>query len=61
MPKILTARDIAELLGVSERYVTDHISMRVGFPARLDMPKKKRWLESDILDWIETKRLKKAA
>jgi predicted DNA-binding transcriptional regulator AlpA len=61
MPKILTARDIAKILGVCERYVSEHLSLRAGFPDRLDIPGRKRWLESEILDWIETKRLRKAA
>lgn len=59
-----TAHDIATLLQVSVRQVSERYAMMPGFPAAIRLPSPKgkginRWKSSDIHAWIES--LKKAA
>lgn len=52
--KHVTARQIAELYGVSEGHVRDRIAMRPGFPSPLMYCKNpKRWLASEVDDYFK--------
>lgn len=48
---VLTARDVAAILGVSQRYVTEVLAKRDGFPqpSRAGKP---RWLRWQITDYV---------
>lgn len=55
--KLLDAQEIADMLGVCRREVTDRLSKRADFPQCYDISKKiKRWDADEIATWIESRR-----
>lgn len=58
MNRYLTARQVAEKLGMSVRYFGEKFCYRHGFPAytRLTEGGHRKWLESDVDAWLESRR-----
>lgn len=47
----LNAIQVAQLLGYSSTYIRDQLSLKPGFPKRVDSDGHPRWLAKDILEW----------
>lgn len=54
---LLTADDLARLLGLHPVYVRDVISKRKGFPDAIRIGKALRWKADEIEDWIDKQRV----
>jgi predicted DNA-binding transcriptional regulator AlpA len=57
---LLTADDLARLLGLHPVYVRDVISKRKGFPDAIRIGKALRWKADEIEDWIDRQRVSPA-
>ena len=54
--EMLTPEDVAEILKVNTRQLTERIMKRKGFPRPLNqqvMGSLKRWKKNEIIEWIE--------
>lgn len=58
MVKLLTAEDIAAVVGMAPRTVREKVATRPGFPAPLVISGSKRWVESEIDEWLLQQRAK---
>lgn len=56
---ILTADDLACMLGLKRKTVIDIYSKQPGFPSPLT-PRKPRWLESEVVKFMRQKSVQKA-
>lgn len=56
---ILTADDLAKMLGLKRKTVIDIYSKQPGFPAPLSL-RKPRWLESEVIKFMRKKSVQKA-
>jgi predicted DNA-binding transcriptional regulator AlpA len=54
---LLTADQVAELLGLHPVYVRDVVSKRKGFPDARRFGKALRWDSDEIDDWIDKQRV----
>lgn len=56
---LLTAADIAAILGVCQRQVSDRYAMMPSFPKAIRLPTptgknaERRWKKSEVLEWID--------
>lgn len=53
--RLLSGRQVAEMLGYSPRYLMEKLSFKPGFPkpVRLTENGRRRWKDEDILNWMK--------
>jgi hypothetical protein len=58
-PDLLTTADIAEILGVSRQYVTDHLSKTPKFPSPVVNLSQvlRRWNKNDVMRFLTARTL----
>lgn len=59
--KLLTADEIAEIVGVSSRQVSERLSKQSGFPDAIRIGGVLRWNKTEVEHWISKQRVSPAA
>jgi len=54
--KLLTVEEIAELLKLNVDHVRDRVTHQRSFPGAIVFGNRKRWLESEVHEWILKKK-----
>ena len=53
----VSAKTIAHLFDVTQRYVAEDLSKRTGFPKPLYVGRVKRWRLDEVLGWVKTSQI----
>lgn len=63
MSAFIDTGQIAEILGLSRRYVTNHLTKRADFPVpAYELTQRvRRWKEADVMAWVRRHQPKRAA
>lgn len=54
--KLITAKQIADLLQLAPRYVAEKLTKRSDFPKPYRIGACRRWPESEVFSWLEKRR-----
>lgn len=56
IPDKISAKEIADELGYSERYVKDTVTKSPKFPRPFKIGRNRFWLKTEVRNWINTQR-----
>jgi excisionase family DNA binding protein len=52
MIRLMTVEEIAELLKLNTAHVRDRVTHQKSFPGAIVLGNRKRWIESEVHEWI---------